>query len=89
MHPSREVYVCFLLLSRRVEGKRGIPTPCALELCLGVLWDIFLSLFICSIQSKAERVKWGREKKNRERMMGSAKLGKLSREGLYTEISFE
>lgn len=30
-----------------------------------------------------------REKKNRERMMGSAKLGKLSREGLCTEISFE
>lgn len=59
------------------------------DLCLGVFWDIFLSLFICSIQSKAERVKWGRERKNRERMMGSAILGKLAREGLWAEVSFE
>lgn len=59
--------------------------------CLGISGSTSSTLFICFIQSKAERVKWVRGKKTQyiENDRRSAILDQLVREGFFAEVTFE
>lgn len=59
--------------------------------CLGISGSASSTLFICFIQSKAERVKWVRGKKIQyiENDRRSAILDQLAREGFFAEVTFE